>query len=88
MGTPGSDRLESEKLRFPVVCPHCGQESLFNELRLEIAQALSSLSPIHLSSPCCRNGGWVASEVEREQIHQYAELPAFIFLSDENETGQ
>jgi len=79
METSGSDRLESEQLRFPVVCPHCGQENLFNGLRREIAKALSSVSPIHLSSPCCRNGDWVASEVQREQIRQYAELPAFNF---------
>ena len=79
MGTSGNDRVDSEQLRFPVVCPQCGQESLFSGLRREFAHALLSVSPIHLSSPCCRNGGWVASEVEREQIGQYADLPAAHF---------
>jgi len=75
MSSAGFEPLDSETLRFPVVCASCGRESLFNALRSEITRALTTRGPIRLSSPCCDNEGWFASEIETEQIRQYADLP-------------
>jgi hypothetical protein len=75
MSSAGFEPLDSETFRFPVVCAFCGRESLFHALRREITQALTTRGPIRLSSPCCDNEGWFASEIETEQIRQYADLP-------------
>jgi hypothetical protein len=72
---PATQGIESEKLRFPVVCPNCGEENLCHALRREITHALVSSVPICLSAPCCPYERWTASPTERDQIRQYADLP-------------
>jgi hypothetical protein len=59
-------------VRFPVVCPGCGRETLISASAQTIADALSAGSPIALQAPCCSLPAWLASNLEMEQISEYA----------------
>jgi hypothetical protein len=59
-------------LRFPVVCPTCGHETLFSAPARTIAEALSAKAQIALIADCCGMLQWFASELEIEQIREYA----------------
>jgi hypothetical protein len=61
-------------LRFPVVCPSCGDETLFSAPARTIADALSSGTRIALRADCCGLLPWFASELEIEQIREYADI--------------
>jgi hypothetical protein len=61
-------------LRFPVVCPSCGNETLFSAPLRTIAEALSAGAQIALRADCCGMLQWFASELEIEQIREYADM--------------
>jgi hypothetical protein len=61
-------------LRFPVVCPSCGGETLFSAPARTISEALSAGTPIALRANCCSTLQWFASELEIEQIREYADI--------------
>jgi hypothetical protein len=60
-------------VRFPVKCPCCGQESLAREGLDVIMNRFSDDRPIKLRADCeYHRLVWVASEIERNQIQDYA----------------
>jgi hypothetical protein len=60
-------------VRFPVRCPCCGQESLAREGLDVIMNRFSNDRPIKLHADCeYHRLVWVASEIERIQIQDYA----------------
>jgi hypothetical protein len=61
-------------LRFPVVCPSCGSETLFSAPVGTIAEALSAGTHIALRADCCGKPQWLASQLEIEQIREYADI--------------
>jgi hypothetical protein len=63
-------------LRFPVVCPGCGGETLFSAPARSIAEALRAGTQIALRAACCGMSPWFASDLEIEQIREYAEIVA------------
>jgi antirestriction protein len=60
----------TSRIRFPIVCPACQQESLFQASRAVILEALLFARAIVLHAEC--HGRWVACDREIEQIKQYA----------------
>jgi hypothetical protein len=62
--------MDEPAVRFPVVCPQCGTESLAEFPVAFIAAALLVDSPLQLFAPC-HPQPWIASEWEREQIREY-----------------
>ena len=60
-------------LHFPVVCPACGRETLIGASTRVIAEALSAGTQIALRAGCCALE-WFASELEIEQIREYASI--------------
>ena len=61
-------------LRFAVVCPSCGCETLFRAPARTIAEALSAGTQIALSADCCSMLHWFASDLQIEQIREYADV--------------
>jgi hypothetical protein len=59
-------------LRFPVVCPICKEEMLFQTALAPVLQALLTMRDIRLNTSCCGKVDWLASPIETEQIEQYA----------------
>jgi hypothetical protein len=60
-------------VRFPVKCPCCGQEYLAREGLDAIMNRFSNDRPIKLRADCEHHRlVWVASEIERNQIQDYA----------------
>jgi hypothetical protein len=60
-------------VRFPVKCPMCGQESLIGSSLDTILQTLATDRPIKLYANCAHHRVvWVASDIERGQIREYA----------------
>ena len=57
-------------VRFPIICPECGSESLLARPMADIAQALVSGEKVVLQAPC-RHPEWPASSVELDQVQQY-----------------
>jgi hypothetical protein len=57
---------------FPIVCPACGRETLITASAQVIAEALSAGTQIALRAGCCSMLEWFASELEVEQIREYA----------------
>jgi hypothetical protein len=65
--------MEKSTIRFPVKCPCCGQEYLTVSNLDTIVNALVSERHLILSSTCAYHRAmWVANEVERSQIREYA----------------
>jgi hypothetical protein len=57
-------------LSFPVVCPQCGGEELFNMPVAAIAAALLKGTPIELAASC-HDLRWNADRIEQEQLREY-----------------
>jgi hypothetical protein len=57
-------------VKFPVVCPECGTESLQYLPLAEIASDLVSGRQIQLSAGCHARH-WIANPVEVEQLREY-----------------
>jgi len=65
-------------VRFPVKCPCCGQESLAREDLGVITNRFLNDRPIKLRADCeYHRMVWVASEIERNQIQDYAATAEF-----------
>jgi predicted nucleic acid binding AN1-type Zn finger protein len=59
---------------FPVTCPCCGREYLVVSTLNMIETALANERRLTLSSFCPHHHVmWVANEIERHQIREYAE---------------
>ena len=65
--------MENSTIRFPVKCPCCDQEYLVVSKLVTIAHALAGERQLILSSTCAYHRVmWVANEIERGQIREYA----------------
>ena len=75
--------VDNSIVRVPATCPMCGQEYLVG-LELETtSDRLATGRSIKLDCNCARHSlTWVANEVERAQIREYA--AALQFLIAEN----
>ena len=60
-------------VRFPVVCPECGSESLASISIATVAAGLIS-GELQLNGDC-PHGAWQATALERDQIHEYLAAP-------------
>jgi len=70
-------------VRFPVKCPCCGQESLAREDLGVITNRFLNDRPIKLHTDCeYHRVVWVASEIERNQIQDYAATAKFSIVTD------
>lgn len=66
--------MDKSTIRFPVSCPCCCQEYLVISNRSTIVRALATKRELKFSSSCAHHQvTWVANQVEREQIREYAE---------------
>jgi hypothetical protein len=66
--------MDKSTIFFPVTCPCCGQEHLMVSNRNLIVDALDTERRLTLSSICAHHHVmWVANEIERNQIREYAE---------------
>ena len=66
--------MDKSTIYFPVTCPCCGQEYLMLSNRDLIVNALATERRLTLSSICAHHRVmWVANEIERGQIREYAE---------------
>ena len=62
--------MKQPTVRFPVVCPRCGVESLA-EVSVDLAaEALMRNEGIQLKS-ACHNLYWTASPTEMQQLREY-----------------
>jgi hypothetical protein len=69
-------------VRFPVKCPCCGQESLAREDLGFIANRFLDDRPIKLHAECEHHRVvWVASDIERNQIKDYAATAKFFVVA-------
>jgi hypothetical protein len=69
----GGHSMETAVIRFPVSCPCCGQESLAVSSFDSILDTLATEGRLKLSSDCAHHRAvWVANEIERDQIREYA----------------
>jgi hypothetical protein len=70
--------MDKSTLYFPVTCPCCGQEHLMVSNRNLVVDALATERRLTLSSVCAHHRVmWVANEIERNQIREYAETLHF-----------
>jgi hypothetical protein len=69
---------DEEVLRFPILCPACGAETLFSAPVALIVQALATGGPIALRTGCCNGREWMASALEIEQISDYADISVYM----------
>jgi predicted nucleic acid binding AN1-type Zn finger protein len=70
--------MDKSTVFFPVTCPCCGQEYLVVSNRNMIDNALATERHLILSSICAYHRVmWVANEIERNQIREYAETLHF-----------
>jgi hypothetical protein len=66
--------MDNSTIRFPIKCLCCGRESLVVSNRDMIENALATERNLIISSACVYHRVmWVASEIERNQIRDYAE---------------
>ena len=71
-------------VRFPVKCPCCGQEYLAREDLDVITNRFSNDRPIKLHADCeYHRMVWVASEIERNQIQDYAAIFRFSVIKSQ-----
>jgi hypothetical protein len=65
--------MDNALIRFPVKCPCCGQESLAASSFDTIVSTLATERRLKLSSDCAHHRVmWVANDIERDQIREYA----------------
>jgi hypothetical protein len=70
--------MDKSTIAFPVTCPCCSQEYLVVSNRNMIVRALATKRRLTLSSICAHHRVmWVANEIERGQIREYAETLHF-----------
>jgi hypothetical protein len=70
--------MDKPTICFPVTCPCCGQEYLVVSNLNMIVNALATERQLTLSSTCAHHRVmWVANEIERGQIQEYAETLHF-----------
>ena len=70
--------MDKSTICFPVTCPCCGQEYLAVSSLNMIENALAAERRLTLSSTCAHHRVmWVANEIERGQIREYAETLHF-----------
>jgi hypothetical protein len=70
--------MGNSTIRFPVKCLFCGRESLMVSNLAMIVNALATERQLILSSTCAYHRVmWVANEMERNQIREYAEALHF-----------
>ena len=65
--------MNNRTIRVPVVCPDCGKDRLAEFPVEKIVDALMTQERIYLRSRC-HNAGWVASDLEREQLREYVNV--------------
>ena len=66
--------MDESTICFPVTCPCCSQEYLVVSNFNMIVRALATKGRLTLSSICAHHRVmWVANEIERGQIREYAE---------------
>ena len=66
-------------LRFPIVCPQCGEEELFNLPVANLADRLLKGAAIEFHVKC-HDLRWSADLIEAEQLREYLESVAGINL--------
>lgn len=66
--------MKEPVVRFPVVCPQCGAESLARLPIAEVAAALINGKQLDLFT-ACHQRRWPASQVELQQIREYLGAP-------------
>ena len=67
--------MDKPTICFPVTCPCCGQECLMVSNRNMIVTALTTERRLTLCSTCAHHRVlWVANDIERSQIREYAEV--------------
>jgi hypothetical protein len=65
--------MDISVIRFPVKCPCCGEESLVASRLDAIENIVATERPLTLSAICAHHRVvWVANEIERDQIREYA----------------
>jgi hypothetical protein len=70
--------MDHAVIRFPVKCPCCGQESLAATSFDTIVSTLTTERRLRLSSECEHHRAvWVANDIERDQIREYAAAVQF-----------
>ena len=70
--------MEESTIYFPVTCPCCGQEYVMVSSRHMIIDALATERRLTLCSICAHHRVmWVANEIERDQIREYAAAVQF-----------
>jgi hypothetical protein len=70
--------MDKSTIYFPVTCPCCGREHLVISNRNLIENAVATERQLILSSICAYHRVmWVANEIERDQIREYAETLHF-----------
>ena len=75
--------MDKSTIYFPVTCPCCGQEYLMLSNRDLIVNALATERRLTLSSICAHHRVmWIANEIERNQIRQYAETLHFSWRTE------
>jgi hypothetical protein len=71
--------MDKPTISFPVKCPCCGQETLMVSNRNMIVTALATERRLTLCAICAHHRVmWVANEIERGQIREYAETLHFL----------
>lgn len=64
--------MDEPTVRFPVVCPLCGKETLAVYPVADVASALLTTSdPLTLRTVCHPDHTWAATHLELEQIREY-----------------
>jgi hypothetical protein len=70
--------MDKSTICFPVTCPCCGHEYLMVSNRNMIVTALVTERRLTLYSTCAHHRVmWVANDIERHQIREYAETLPF-----------
>ena len=71
--------MDKSTIFFPITCPCCGQEQLMVSNRNMIVDALATERRLTLCASCAHHSVmWVANEIERGQIREYAETLHFL----------
>jgi hypothetical protein len=70
-------------VRFPIICPECGTESLLARPLADLARALVSGEDVVLQAPC-RHPEWPASSVELDQVQQYLRVASTLPILKSN----
>jgi hypothetical protein len=70
--------MDNSTISFPVKCPCCGQEYLVVSNLQMIVSVLATERRLTFSANCAYHRAmWVANEIERNQIREYAEALQF-----------